>query len=129
MAKSKAPAAPPDRVDAYDRLLASARPAIERKGAANPYTSLNGHMYSFLSASGVLALRLPVEARERFLADHAAALFIGPHGKPMAEFVAVPDALLSDTAALTPWLEIARAYVGGQNPKPTKGARHRMPSP
>jgi hypothetical protein len=119
MARAKPPAAPPDRVAAYDRLLAAARPPIERKGAANPYTSLNGHMYSFLSASGLLALRLPGEPLERFLRDHAAALFIGPHGKPMPTFAAVPDGLLDDTAKLVPWLELARDHVAGQKPKPT----------
>jgi len=123
MATSKPPAAPPDRVAAYDRALAAADPPLERKGAAMPYTSLNGHMFSFLSASGILALRLPADARERFLDDHASALFIGPHGKPMAEFVAVPTALLDDTARLAPWLEISRAYVAGQKPKPTTRAK------
>ena len=119
MAKTKLPLAPPDRVALYDRLVAAARPAIERQGAGTPYTSLNGHMYSFLSNAGVLALRLPAAPRETFLRDFSAALFIGPHGKAMAEFVAVPGALLEDTAALAPWLEQSRTWIAGQKPKPT----------
>ncbi len=119
MAKSRHPSAPPDRVALYDRALAGAVPPIERKGAAIPYSSLNGHMFSFLSADGVLALRLPGEARARFLTDHAASPFVGPHGKPMAEFVAVPATLLEDTAGLAPWIEVSRAYVAAQKPKPT----------
>jgi len=107
-------------VELYDRLLAAARPPIERKGAANPYTSLNGYMFSHLTADGVLALRLPAEARERFMRQHGANLLVGPHGKPMAEFVAVPAALLEDTASLTPWLEAARAHAAALKPKPTK---------
>ena len=39
---------------------------------------------------------------------------------PMAEFVAVPAALLEDTASLTPWLEAARAHAAALKPKPTK---------
>jgi hypothetical protein len=119
MAKTKLPLAPPDCVALYDRLLAAARPAIERQGAGTPYTSLNGHVYSFLSQDGVLALRLPAAARETFLREFSAALFIGPHGKAMAEFVAVPSALLEDTAVLAPWLEQSRAWIAGQKPKPT----------
>jgi hypothetical protein len=119
MAKSKPPLAPPDRVALYDKVLAAARPAIERLGAGTPYTSLGGHMYSFLSQDGVLALRLPGPARERFLRQFSAQLFVGPHGKPMAEFIATPAALLEDTDALRPWLEQSRAYVAGQKPKPT----------
>ena len=119
MAKTKLPLAPGARVSLYDRLLAAALPAIERQGAGTPYTSLGGHMFSFLSAGGVLALRLPPAAREGFLREFSAALFIGPHGKPMTEFVAVPSALLENTAALAPWLEQSRTYVAGQKPKPS----------
>src|SRR5580692_5690395 len=49
----------------YDKLLAI-NPKIERKGAANPYTSLNGHMFTYLDPSGTLALRLPEKEREEF---------------------------------------------------------------
>jgi hypothetical protein len=119
MPKIKLPLAPPGRVALYDKLLAAARPAVESQGAGTPYTSLGGHMYSFLSPNGVVALRLPAGAREDFLREFSAALFIGPHGKPMAEFVAVPDGLLEDTAALGPWLSRSRTHVAGQKPKPT----------
>ncbi len=90
-----------------------------------PYASLNGHMLSFLSAGGILALRLPTEARERFLRVHGAELFIGPHGKPMTEFVAVPAALLEDTTTLSPWIEISRAHAAGLKPKPTARGKAR----
>jgi hypothetical protein len=32
-----------------------------------PYTSLNGHMFSFLTETGTMALRLPAGEREAFL--------------------------------------------------------------
>jgi hypothetical protein len=35
-----APAAPADKVALYEKLVAT-NPAVKRKGAANPYTSLN----------------------------------------------------------------------------------------
>ena len=47
--------------------LISTNPAVQRKGAAMPYTSLNGHMFSFLDASGTVAVRLPPDARDAFL--------------------------------------------------------------
>jgi hypothetical protein len=49
----------------YDKLIAT-YPKIERKGAAHPYTSLNGHMFTLLHQSNTLAIRLP-ERREEFL--------------------------------------------------------------
>ena len=42
-------------------------PNIERKGAALPYTSVNGNMFSILTADSTLALRLPTPGREAFL--------------------------------------------------------------
>jgi len=57
---------PAERIEQYDRLIAT-QPGIERKGATVPYTSVNGHMFSFLSDTGTLALRLPAGDREAFL--------------------------------------------------------------
>jgi hypothetical protein len=35
---------PADKLALYEKLIAT-NPKIKRKGAANPYTSLNGHMF------------------------------------------------------------------------------------
>ena len=45
----------------------AANPHVERKGAASAYTSLQGHMFSFMTETGALALRLPTDLREAFL--------------------------------------------------------------
>ena len=49
----------------YDKLIATI-PEIERKGDANPYTSLNGNMFTLLHQSR-LAIRLPENERDEFL--------------------------------------------------------------
>ena len=59
MAKAKSAGGPPaDAVALYERLVATA-PGAERKGATVPYTALNGHMFSYLSKTGIVCLRLP----------------------------------------------------------------------
>jgi hypothetical protein len=60
-------------VNLYERLIATI-PAIERKGAANPYTSLNGNMFTLLHQSRTLAIRLPEDKRGVFetLQNHVA---------------------------------------------------------
>ena len=63
-AKSKAQSSHPN-VEFYDKLIASI-PALERKGAANPYTAVNGNMFTLLHESK-LAIRLPEAEREAFL--------------------------------------------------------------
>src|ERR1700684_2156942 len=93
---------PADKQVLYDKLLAT-HPKIERKGAANPYTSLNGHMFTLLGQSGAMALRLPQDEREQFLKKYKTPLFEA-YGAVMKEYVTVPDALLKNTKALQPYL-------------------------
>jgi hypothetical protein len=40
-----------DKLDSCEKLIAT-NPNVERKGATVPYTSLNGHMFSYLSKEG-----------------------------------------------------------------------------
>jgi hypothetical protein len=46
---------PAEKLDFYDKLIKT-NPKIERKGAANPYTSVNGHMFTYLNPYGSLAV-------------------------------------------------------------------------
>lgn len=75
---------PADKQALYDKLLRT-NPKIERKGAANPYTSLNGHMFTYPNPSGTLALRLPEREREEFLEKYKTTLFEA-YGAVMKEY-------------------------------------------
>ncbi len=105
-------------VDLYDKLIAT-NPKIERKGAANPYTSLNGNMFTLLHNSTTLAIRLPEGKREEFLKKHKSKLFEA-HGAVMKEYVTVPDALLKNTKELKKYLDLSYEYAKTLKPKPTK---------
>jgi len=109
---------PADKQALYDKLLAT-NPKIERKGAANPYTSLNGHMFTYLNPSGTLALRLPEKEREEFLKKYKTTLFEA-YGAVMKEYVTVPDSLLKNTKVLQQYLNMSIGYVKTLKPKPTK---------
>jgi hypothetical protein len=54
---------PPAKLDLYEKLIASV-PAIERKGVVHPYTSENGHMFTYLDQTGTLGLCEEIEAKE-----------------------------------------------------------------
>jgi TfoX N-terminal domain len=118
MANKAASTIPADRIEAYDRLIAT-RPGVERKGATIPYTSLNGHMTSYLADAGSLVLRLSPDDRARFLDDHGTTLHTA-YGVVQKEFVDVPDDLFADTAAMAPWFAASLDWVGSLKPKPTK---------
>lgn len=117
MAKKPAPSAPPDKVALYEHAVATL-PELARKGAALPYTSLNGNMFSILGADGVMGLRLAAPDREAFLRDHGARLYEA-YGAVMKEYVAVPPALLADTPRLAPYMAASLAYATTLRAKPT----------
>lgn len=83
------------------------------------YTSLNGNMFSYLHASGAMALRLPTGEREKFLEKYKTRLFEA-YGFVQKEYVTVPDALLARTAELKPYFAMSYEYAKGLKPKPAK---------
>src|SRR5215471_16210358 len=118
MSPKKRSAIANDKVVLYDKLIAT-NPKIERKGAANPYTSLNGNMFTLLHQSSSLAIRLPEDEREEFLTKYKTTLFKA-YGTIMPEYVAVPDSLLKNTKELKRYLDLSYEYVKSLRPKPTK---------
>ena len=57
MAAKKESNIPAEILALYDKLVAT-NLAVERKGATVPYTSLNGHMFSYINTDGSVVLRL-----------------------------------------------------------------------
>ena len=105
---SKPSPIPAERVALYEKLLAR-HPEIERKGADNPYTALNGNMFSLLlSPEGRMALRLPEDEREKFIKKYKTKLFEA-YGAVMREYVAVPDELLKNTKELGKYFDLSYA--------------------
>jgi hypothetical protein len=102
----------------YEKLVAS-NPKVERKGATIPYTSVNGHMFTFLTKTGALALRLPTEERESLLKKHKTKL-CEQNGAVLKEYVEVPATLLMKTEELKKYFDISYNYVASLKPKTTK---------
>src|SRR5580700_2247799 len=109
MAKAMADTAWLRKLELYEKLVAT-KPGVERKGATVPYTSLNGHMFSYLSKEGKLALRLPAEEREAFLKKYKSRL-CEAYGVIQVEYVEVPDALLHRTQELGKFFDISYKFV------------------
>jgi hypothetical protein len=116
MAKARSEG-PADKLALYEKLV-STLPSVQRKGATVPYTSINGHMFSYLSKTGTLALRLPEDTRELFLKKYKTTL-CKQYGVVQKEYVEVPDALLKKTSELKDYFALSFAYVGTLKPKPT----------
>ncbi|KAA3599265.1 MAG: hypothetical protein DWQ06_10120 [Calditrichaeota bacterium] len=109
---------PNRKLELYDKLIAC-NPQIERKGKTTPYTSLNGHMFSFLSKEGVMGLRLSKDDREVFIQKFNGNL-IEQHERTMKEYVEIPSDLLEKTEELSEYLQKSLNYVSELKPKPSK---------
>jgi hypothetical protein len=119
MPKATSPA-PLEKVRLYDELVATNR-NVERQGAAVPNTSVGGHMFSYLSKEGKLALRLPEVERKAFLTKYKARL-CEAYGVVQPEYVEVPDALLAKTSELKKYFDAAFDYANSLKPKPATKA-------
>ena len=110
-----------DKIELYTQLVAT-NPTAELKGDTIPYTSINGHMYSYFSKDGFLALRLPAAARAGFLEKYKTTLVMA-YGIVQKEYVTVPDSLLENTAELSEYFDLSYRYASSLKPKPAKGKK------
>ena len=101
----------------YEKVVAS-QPSIEIKGKTSRYTSLNGHMFSFITKEGGLALRLSDEDRDAFNEKHDGGPVI-QHGSVMRGYVLVPASVLAKTAQMKRLFAASVSYIESLKPKPT----------
>jgi hypothetical protein len=113
---AKAQNAREEKVALYNKLVGSHADAV-RKGATIPYTSVNGHMYSYFTKDDFVALRLPEEVRIKFIEKYKTKL-VEQYGIIQKEYVMVPDSLLKKTSELKHYFDISYKYVSSLKPKP-----------
>ena len=106
---------PEEKIRQYDELV-SHFPDIPRKGKKVPYTSINGHMFSYLGLDGTLALRLEKEEREKFLVEHETELDV-QYGSVMKEYVRVPAGLQDDLDKMKKYFALSLDYAKSLKPK------------
>ncbi len=110
---------PPEALEAYRSMVAESHSGAEVKGARNPYTSRNGHMFSFLDAAGRVALRLSDELTEEFRSSYASGDVI-QYAATMRGYSSVPAELLADPVTLAVWFDRSWAWIGTLAAKPTR---------
>jgi len=110
---------PSEALEAYGSVVEASRSGAEVKGAKNPYTSRNGHMFSFLDAGGTMALRLSDELTEQFRSSYESGDVI-QYGATMRGYSSVPAALLADVDTLAVWFDRSWEWIGTLPAKPTK---------
>lgn len=115
MTAKRKSAIPAESLDLYEKLISSI-PKIERKGDVHPYTSVNGHMFSYLDQTGTLGMRLPAEEVDAFLKKYKTTMFES-YGVVKKDWVTVPAALLRNTKELKKYLEMSYECTKALKPK------------
>ncbi len=110
---------PAEALERYLAVVAESDSGVEVKGAKNPYTSRNGHMFSFLDPEGLMALRLSDVDGERFREEYGGGPVV-QYGSVMRGYVSVPAELLERTEALIEWFDLSHRWIGTLPPKATK---------
>lgn len=110
---------PAEALEKYAAVVDAAASDAVVKGAKNPYTSRNGHMFSFLDADGSMALRLSDALTTQFLDRYDSGPVI-QYNRVMQGYVSVPADLLADTTALSDWFAKSYEWIGTLPPKATK---------
>ena len=112
---AKKSAIPPEKLDLYVKLIAT-NPNIDRKGDVHPYTSVNGHMFTYLDQTGTLGIRLPSEQVDAFLKKYKSTMFVS-YGVVKKDWVTVPAALLAKTKELKKYLDMSFEHTKTLKPK------------
>lgn len=107
---------PVEALERYREVVTASSRDIEVKGAKNPYTSRNGHMFSFLDRDGTMALRLSDELCEAYGRDYSTDPVM-QYGSVMRGYVAVEPELFEDVTTLTEWLDRSYDWIGSLDPK------------
>lgn len=107
---------PGEALERYRVVVEASSGEAEVKGAKNPYTSRNGHMFSFLDRDGTMALRLSDGLREEFGVDYSTEPVM-QYGSVMRGYVAIPGELFADTEELATWFDRSYEWIGTLEPK------------
>ena len=106
-------------LEAYRSVVEASASDAEVKGAKNPYTSRNGHMFSFLDPGGTMALRMSDAMTEEFRSQFKSG-DVTQYGATMRGYSSIPPHLLLELDTLVEWFDRSWDWIGTLPPKPTK---------
>ena len=115
MATKKESNIPAEKLALYDKLVAT-NPDVERRGDTVPYTSLNGHMFSYINTDGAVVLRLSKDDQDAFVEKYKTGPVIS-YGALKKDWVNVPDDLLKKTKELKNYFDKSYEYASTLKPK------------
>lgn len=115
--------APSELVERFEAAVAGIEGLETRKMFGYPAGFVGGHMVTGLHQESWI-VRLPDEARRERL-DEGWTIFEPMPGRPMRNYVALPDRVVADPDAARNWVERAADHVRAMPPKQPKQPKRR----
>jgi TfoX/Sxy family transcriptional regulator of competence genes len=113
MAWSKSPQS---LIDLFDKSVPSSACVSRRNMFGYPAAFANGNLFIGLHQNDFI-MRLSGEDRMRFSARYGERAFEPMKGRPMREYVRLPEELLADARKRAPWIKRSLQYAKGIAPK------------
>lgn len=119
---------PADLVDLFASELPD-DPAIEKRQMFGyPCAFVNGNMFTGLHQEALI-VRLGEDDRKRLIDEAGASQFEPMPGRPMREYVALPEKVLKDREQLTEVIQSAREFAASLPPKVRKPRKKKSARP
>ena len=99
----------------YNDLVAKC-PRFARKGKTMPYTSANGHMFSFFNKDNEIGIRFSKTVQEKYIEEFKTT-FYKSHGAVLKGYVLIPERMWGDLDTLAKYLDESYDYVRSLDPK------------
>src|SRR5713101_7716881 len=107
---------PQSLIDLFDKSVPSSVTVSRRKMFGYPAAFANGNLFIGLHQNDFI-MRLSEEDRARFSAEYGERVFEPMKGRPMREYVRLPEELLTDARRRAPWIKRSLEYAEGIKPK------------
>ncbi|NNF33927.1 MAG: hypothetical protein HKN68_07450 [Saprospiraceae bacterium] len=104
-----------EKVKLYDSIL-EVHPECIRKGKNNPYTSMNGHMFSMVTKEGQVAIRMSKDVRAKYM-EEVNPEEVVTYNTMMKEYIEISDEMLNDQEAVLSLLDQSIEYIKTLRPK------------
>ena len=116
---------PQSLIDLFDRSVPSGNSVSRRKMFGYPAAFANGNLFIGLHQSDFI-MRLSEQDRASFVAEFGERTFEPMKGRPMREYVRLPEELLDDAPKRASWIKRSLQYA--EAIAPNAKAKKRRPS-
>jgi len=110
---------PQSLIDLFDKSVPSDAGVTRRKMFSYPAAFANGNLFIGLHQNDFI-MRLSADERARFTARYGERAFEPMKGRPMREYVRLPEELKTDARKRAPWIKRSLEYAKQIKPKSPK---------